>query len=302
MTFDLEPHRRPRVRQREPARRALRPPLVRLRGGGGHRRRAASSSRLNGLWKLPLREEPRARRPRLRARRTSTLAAGTTSRCPRTSSCTATTARSTPTCSTRGTGSSSSSPGRCRSGYNPVATLPPDFTLEHPLEPGERLSVSLPRRGERPSRCGSTARTSGYGDGLVHAVGVRPHRRAWSTGENVIVAQVVRWSAGSWIEDQDFFRFSGLFRDVVLYRRPAVHVEDVRVVTDGHRRPLRGDGARARRAGRATAACDATLAGAGQLDGDERARRPHREPAPVERGGPSPVRPRRSRCTTRRAA
>ncbi len=40
-----------------------------------------------------------------------------------------------------------------------------------------------------------------------------------------------RWSAGSWIEDQDFYRFSGLFRDVVLYRRPAVHVEDIRVST-----------------------------------------------------------------------
>lgn len=42
---------------------------------------------------------------------------------------------------------------------------------------------------------------------------------------------MVKWSAGSWLEDQDFFRFSGIFRDVVLLRRPRAHVEDLRVRT-----------------------------------------------------------------------
>src|SRR5690606_19201729 len=46
-----------------------------------------------------------------------------------------------------------------------------------------------------------------------------------------LAAQVFTYSAGSWLEDQDFFRFSGIFRDVVLYRRAAVHAEDIRVTT-----------------------------------------------------------------------
>lgn len=50
-------------------------------------------------------------------------------------------------------------------------------------------------------------------------------------GENKLACRVDRWSAGSWLEDQDFFRFSGLFRDVTLYAIPEVHVQDIRVKT-----------------------------------------------------------------------
>ena len=39
-------------------------------------------------------------------------------------------------------------------------------------------------------------------------------------------------STGSWLEDQDFWRFSGIFRDVYLYTVPAAHVRDVHVRTD----------------------------------------------------------------------
>ncbi|MBR5287429.1 MAG: DUF4981 domain-containing protein [Clostridia bacterium] len=50
-------------------------------------------------------------------------------------------------------------------------------------------------------------------------------------GENKLACRVDRWSAGSWMEDQDFFRFSGLYRDVTLYAIPEVHVQDIRVKT-----------------------------------------------------------------------
>lgn len=50
-------------------------------------------------------------------------------------------------------------------------------------------------------------------------------------GENKLAAMVFKWSAGSWCEDQDFFRFSGIFRDVYLYTVPAVHIEDMKVRT-----------------------------------------------------------------------
>lgn len=50
-------------------------------------------------------------------------------------------------------------------------------------------------------------------------------------GQNKLAVQVFKWSAGSWCEDQDFFRFSGIFRDVFLYAKPKTHVWDVGVKT-----------------------------------------------------------------------
>ena len=49
--------------------------------------------------------------------------------------------------------------------------------------------------------------------------------------DNKLAVQVYRFSAGSWFEDQDFFRFSGIFRDVVLYSTPAQHVRDIHINT-----------------------------------------------------------------------
>ena len=48
-------------------------------------------------------------------------------------------------------------------------------------------------------------------------------------GENKLAVQVFKWCSGSWCEDQDFFRFSGLYRDVYLYSEPEVHVRDMAV-------------------------------------------------------------------------
>ena len=51
-------------------------------------------------------------------------------------------------------------------------------------------------------------------------------------GENKIAVQVFQRSSGSWLEDQDFWRFSGLFRDVELYAVPKLHLQDLFVHTD----------------------------------------------------------------------
>ncbi|MFA9466830.1 MAG: glycoside hydrolase family 2 TIM barrel-domain containing protein [Velocimicrobium sp.] len=48
-------------------------------------------------------------------------------------------------------------------------------------------------------------------------------------GENKIAVQVYKWSSGSWLEDQDFFRFSGIFRDVILYCIPSTHIYDLKI-------------------------------------------------------------------------
>ena len=44
-------------------------------------------------------------------------------------------------------------------------------------------------------------------------------------GENKLAVQVFKWTASSWCEDQDFYRFSGIYRDVYLYGIPKVHVK-----------------------------------------------------------------------------
>ena len=55
---------------------------------------------------------------------------------------------------------------------------------------------------------------------------------ALTDGENKLAVEVFRWTSGSWAEDQDFFRFSGLFRSVFLYEVPETHVQDIRIRTD----------------------------------------------------------------------
>lgn len=50
--------------------------------------------------------------------------------------------------------------------------------------------------------------------------------------QNLIAVQVYRWCDGSWLEDQDMFDLSGIFRDVYLYAAPQVRVRDYAIVTD----------------------------------------------------------------------
>ncbi len=126
-------------------------------------------------------------------------------------------------------GQESVEPGEVPQRYNPVGSYVKLFTLDRPLRTGERVSVAF-KGAESAVAVWCNGVYIGYGtdsftpsefdltDALVE-------------GENKLAAQVFRWSAGSWIEDQDFYRFSGLFRDVVLHRRPATHAEDVAVTT-----------------------------------------------------------------------
>ena len=120
-------------------------------------------------------------------------------------------------------------PGQVPTRFNPVGSYRTTFTLDRPLAAGERLSVSF-GGAESAVAVWLNGVWVGYG-----ADSFTPSEFDLTTivvaGENVLAVQVFTWSSGSWIEDQDFFRFSGLFRDVVLHRRPAVHVEDLRTTT-----------------------------------------------------------------------
>jgi len=51
-------------------------------------------------------------------------------------------------------------------------------------------------------------------------------------GTNRIAVMVIKWTAASWCEDQDFFRFSGLFRPVSLFVIPEEHVYDLKAVPE----------------------------------------------------------------------
>lgn len=51
-------------------------------------------------------------------------------------------------------------------------------------------------------------------------------------GRNLIAMQVMRWCDGSYLEDQDFWRFTGIAREVYLYSRPKAHVKDIRISAD----------------------------------------------------------------------
>ncbi|MFC4323025.1 glycoside hydrolase family 2 TIM barrel-domain containing protein [Litchfieldia salsa] len=51
-------------------------------------------------------------------------------------------------------------------------------------------------------------------------------------GENKVVVEVYRWCDASWLEDQDFWRMSGIFRDVYLYSTPQIHINDFFVNTE----------------------------------------------------------------------
>ncbi|MHC5175888.1 beta-galactosidase [Serratia rhizosphaerae] len=50
-------------------------------------------------------------------------------------------------------------------------------------------------------------------------------------GENRLAVMVLRWSDGSYLEDQDMWRMSGIFRDVSLLHKPAAHIGDLRITT-----------------------------------------------------------------------
>lgn len=121
-------------------------------------------------------------------------------------------------------------PGEIPQRFNPVASYVRTFTLDRPLQPGERLSVSF-HGAESAIAVWLNGVYIGYGcDSFTPSE--FDLTDALVDGENKLAAQVFRWSAASWIEDQDFYRFSGIFRDVVLYRRPATHAEDVSVTTE----------------------------------------------------------------------
>ena len=51
-------------------------------------------------------------------------------------------------------------------------------------------------------------------------------------GKNLIAMQVMRWCDGTYLEDQDFWRFTGIAREVYLYATPKTHIQDITIGQD----------------------------------------------------------------------
>lgn len=84
-------------------------------------------------------------------------------------------------------------------------------------------------------------------------------------GINTIRVKVLKWCCGSYLEDQDFFRYNGIFRDVYLLQRPEGHITDVEIIPNDKSFVIRLEGS----AG-VTIYDGETLLTAGQMEGEFR--------------------------------
>ena len=61
-------------------------------------------------------------------------------------------------------------------------------------------------------------------------------------GENTVSVKVLKWCVGSYLEDQDHFRYNGIFRDVYLLQRPFNHITDVEIIPNSEAINIKIDG------------------------------------------------------------
>ena len=118
-------------------------------------------------------------------------------------------------------------PGEIPTEFNPVASYAKYFTLpEHMV--GKRICISF-QGVESGVAVWLNGHYVGYSENSFDPAEfeLTPYIKE---GENKLAVRVWKWTASSWCEDQDFFRFSGIFRSVYLYMVPDVHVWDVKIV------------------------------------------------------------------------
>ncbi|WP_022867583.1 glycoside hydrolase family 2 TIM barrel-domain containing protein [Schaalia vaccimaxillae] len=110
--------------------------------------------------------------------------------------------------------------------YNPISTYATNVYLPR-LGIGERISLVLD---------GAESAVAVWVDGVFVGYSTDSFTPSEFDVTNFadgshhrLVCRVWKWSSGSWLEDHDFFRFSGIFRSVRLLRRPRIHVEDLAI-------------------------------------------------------------------------
>lgn len=119
-------------------------------------------------------------------------------------------------------------PGQIPQEFNPVASYVKYFVLPEAMRGEQKLYVSF-QGVESAFALWLNGHYVGYASDSMTPADFDLTPYCIRDGENKLCAQVFKWSGGSWLQDQDFFRFSGIFREVFLYTTPAVHVRDMRV-------------------------------------------------------------------------
>lgn len=117
-------------------------------------------------------------------------------------------------------------PGEIPKYFNPVASYVKYFTVPERMK-GKRIFISF-QGAESGLAVWLNGTFAGYAEDSF-----TPSEFELTDyikeGENKLAVQVFKWTSASWCEDQDFFRFSGIYRDVYLYTVPKIHVFDMKI-------------------------------------------------------------------------
>lgn len=119
-------------------------------------------------------------------------------------------------------------PGEIPSDFNPVASYVKYFTIPENFK-GKKVVISF-QGVESGFALWLNGSYVGYSEDTFDPseFDLTPYLK---DGENKLAVRVWKWTSSSWCEDQDFFRFSGIFRDVYLYAVPEIHLWDLKVVS-----------------------------------------------------------------------
>ena len=118
-------------------------------------------------------------------------------------------------------------PGQIPTDFNPVASYVKYFELPDEMK-GGKVCISF-QGVESGFAVWLNGNYVGYSENSFDPAefDLTPYIK---DGENKLAVRLWKWTAGSWCEDQDFYRFSGIFRDVFIYQVPACHVSDIKLV------------------------------------------------------------------------
>lgn len=117
-------------------------------------------------------------------------------------------------------------PGEVPQNYNPTGSYVKDFQVPERMK-GRRLFISF-KGVESGFALWLNGTYIGYSEN-----GYTPSEfeltKYVNDGWNRLAVRVYKWTSASWTEDQDFYRFSGIFRDVYFFTVPDVHLRDLKV-------------------------------------------------------------------------
>ncbi len=109
--------------------------------------------------------------------------------------------------------------------FNPTASYVKEFIPEKEME-GQRVFLSF-AGAESGMALWVNGIFIGYSEDSFTPHDFEITKAVRFNEVNRLAVQVYRFTSSSWLEDQDFFRFSGLFRDVTLYSIPEMHIFDI---------------------------------------------------------------------------